>query len=104
MHPAKPRSDGIPQSFRLAAHTIHVVNVPKKKWKHGADCVGIWLPGQYRIEILASLRGTNRQQTFVHEMLHAVFDIAGFEDLSRNEAMIDSLAHLLAQALITFED
>lgn len=104
MQSVKSRTDGIPKSFRLAAHKIDVVNVPRKKWKHGVDCVGIWLPDQYRIEILSSLRGTNRQQVFVHEMLHAVFDIAGFEELSRNEAIIDSLAHLLAQALITFEE
>lgn len=96
------RNDGIPATFQVAAHTITVATVPKSKWKHGKDCVGIWLPDQYRIEILGTLKGSNRQQVFVHEMMHCLCDIAGYNELSGDEVFIDSIAHLLAQALCTF--
>jgi len=97
------RNDGIPSSFMVAAHKIEVVTVPVKKWKHGKNCVGMYLPDQYRIEIIGSLKGSNRQQTFVHELLHCITDIAGYHELCSDEVFNDSTAHLLAQALVTFE-
>lgn len=98
------RSDGIPKSFQLAGHTIEVRSVPSKKWKHGKDCVGIWLPEHYRIEIRSHLRGSNRQQVFTHELIHAMLDIAGHDDLSRDEQLVDRLGHLLQQAMVTFSN
>lgn len=100
----KPRTDGIPKSFQLAGHTIEVRSVPVRKWKHGKDCVGIWLPEFYRIEIRANLRGSNRQQVFTHELIHAMLDIAGHDDLSRDEQLVDRLGHLLQQAMVTFSN
>lgn len=99
----KPRTDGIPKRFQLAGHTIEVRTVPRSKWKHGKNCVGIWLPDAYRIEVLASLRGSNRQQVFTHELIHALLDVAGHDDLSRNEQLVDRLGHLLQQAMTTME-
>jgi Zn-dependent peptidase ImmA (M78 family) len=99
----KPRTDGIPKKFQLAGHTIEVRSVPKSKWKHGKDCVGIWMPDVYRIEIVSSLRGSNRQQVFTHELIHALLDVAGHDDLSRNEQLVDRLGHLLQQAMTTME-
>lgn len=98
----KPRKDGIPRTFQLAGHTIEVRLVPPKKWKHGKDCVGIWLPDVYRIEMRSGLRGSNRQQVFTHELIHAMLDIAGHDDLSRDEQLVDRLGHLLQQAMATF--
>jgi hypothetical protein len=98
------RTDGIPKSFQLAGHTIEVRSVPARKWKHGKDCVGIWLPEHYRIEIRSSLRGSNRQQVFTHELIHAMLDIAGHDDLSRDEQLVDRLGHLLQQAMVTFSN
>jgi hypothetical protein len=99
----KVRNDGIPKSFQLAGHTIEVRIVTPKKWRHGKDCVGIWLPDQYRIEIVSSVRGSNRQQTWCHEAIHALLDIAGHDDLSRDEQLVDRLGHLLQQMLVTME-
>lgn len=97
------RKDGIPKSFQLAGHTINVVNIPKRRWKHGDDSVGMWLPEQNRIELLTSLKGTNRQQVFLHEATHAILDIAGYYKLSEDEALVDRIAHLLQQMLTTME-
>lgn len=99
----KPRTDGIPKKFQLAGHTIEVRTVPRSKWRHGKNCVGIWLPDVYRIEVISSLRGSARQQVFTHELIHALLDVAGHDDLSRNEQLVDRLGHLLQQAMTTME-
>ncbi len=100
---AKRIEDGIPQKFQLAGHTINIVNVPRRKWKHGSACVGMWLPEQYKIELLASLKGTNRQQVFLHEAVHAILDVAGYYKLSEDEALVDRVSHLLHHMLVSME-
>lgn len=100
---SKPIEDGIPKKFQLAGHTIEVVNIPRRKWKHGKDCVGMWLPDQYRIELLASLKGTNRQQVFLHEAVHAILDVAGYYELSADESLVDRVSHLLHHMLVSME-
>jgi hypothetical protein len=97
------RPDGIPKQFQLAGHTIKVAVVQPRKWKHGRDCVGIWLPGDYRIEIISTCRGSNRQQVFCHEAIHALLEIAGLDDLNSDETKVDLLGHLLQQMLTTME-
>ncbi len=103
------RTDGVPKSFQLAGHTIEVRTVPPRRWKHGKNCVGIWLPDQYRIEILSTCKGSNRQQVWAHEAIHAILDVAGYgplpatKDLSRDEQFVDRLGHLLQQMLTTME-
>jgi hypothetical protein len=96
--------DGTPRHFQLAAHTIHIRIVSPARWKHGKNCVGIWLPDQYRIEIVSSCRGSNRAQVLCHEAIHAMLDIAGHDDLSRDEQFVDRLGHLLAQMLTTLTE
>jgi hypothetical protein len=100
---SKRIEDGIPKQFKLAGHTICIANIPAKKWKHGKDCVGMWMPDQYRIEIIGTLKGTNRQQVFLHEAVHAILDVAGYYELSEDEALVDRVSHLLQQMLTTME-
>lgn len=100
---SKRIEDGIPKQFKLAGHTICIANMPAKKWKHGKDCVGMWMPDQYRIEIVGTLKGTNRQQVFLHEAVHAILDVAGYYELSEDEALVDRVSHLLQQMLTTME-
>jgi hypothetical protein len=95
--------DGIPKKFNLAGHTIEVVTVSRRKWKHSKDAVGMWLPDQYRIELLSTLKGTNRQQIFMHEAVHAILDVAGYYELSEDEALVDRLSHLLHHMLVSME-
>jgi hypothetical protein len=47
------------------------------------------------------VRGSNRQQVWCHEAIHAILDIAGHDDLSRDEQLVDRLGHLLQQMLVT---
>ena len=94
---------GIPSKFHLAGHTINVRIVPPSKWKHGKNAVGMFLPDRYRIDIISSTHGTNRQQVFAHELVHALLTIAGHDKLSSDEELVDRLGHLLQQALTSFE-
>jgi hypothetical protein len=63
----------------------------------------MWMPDQYRIEIVGTLKGTNRQQVFLHEAVHAILDVAGYYELSEDEALVDRVSHLLQQMLTTME-
>lgn len=100
---SKRIEDGIPKKFNLAGHTIEIVNISRRKWKHGKNCVGMWIPDQYRIELLGSLKGTNRQQVFLHEAVHAILDVAGYYQLSEDEALVDRVSHLLHHMLVSME-
>lgn len=95
--------DGIPKQFCLAGHKIEVINVPRSRWKHGKETVGMWIPDKYKIELLSSLKGTNRQQVFLHEAVHAILDVAGYYELSADEALVDRVSHLLHQMLVSME-
>jgi hypothetical protein len=103
MPAAKRIDDGVPKSFSLAGHKIEVVNIPRSKWKNGKNCVGMWLPDKYRIELHGSLEGTNRQQVFLHEAVHAILDVAGYYEMSEDEALVDRLSHLLHHMLVSME-
>ena len=92
---------GIPKQFQLAGHTVKVRIVPASKWKH-KDSVGAFNPNKYTIDILATITGTARQQVLCHEMFHALFYVAGQDELYQDEELVDRLGHLLQQALTTF--
>ena len=97
------RSDGIPKRFQLLGHTIAVKVVPPSRWKHGKGCVGIWIPDDLRIEIISTAKGSYRQVVWWHEACHAMLDLAGYENLSHDEQLVDRLGHLLQQMLTTME-
>lgn len=89
----------IPQTLQVAGQTITVKIVPPSRWAHGDDCEGVWWPSKRRIELLSSLKGSHREQRFLHELMHCVLDIAGHAELSNDEGLVDRVAHLLHQAL-----
>jgi hypothetical protein len=99
----RARNDGIPARFQLAGHTIRVKVIPPSKWRHGKNCVGMWLPDRYEIHLLSTCKGTHRQQVWAHEAIHALLDVAGLDELSNDESKVDLLGHLLQQMLTTME-
>ena len=89
----------IPDSFQLGAHTISVVkNVPLKEawgeWNNETKTIRLRKP---------SRRNPNSfyYQTFMHEVVHAVLDTMGREELSKDEGLVDGLSEYLAQAIIS---
>lgn len=93
---------GIPARFQLLGHTITVRVVPRSRWRHGKQIVGIWMPDRLRIDLLADPIGTQLQATFCHELTHALLDMMNHE-LSGDEKFVDNLGALLQQALTSFE-
>lgn len=88
----------IPSSIRLMGHTIPVDLIPPIRWKR-KDAVG-WFDHQaMRIEILKK-PGTMSEQTFFHELMHAVF-YALNSPLYENEELVDQIGGLLHQAVKT---
>ncbi len=96
------RRDGIPRTFKLMGHTIKVRVVPISRWRH-KDAVGIYFPEKYRIDVKAVQPESHRQQIFCHEYAHALLILAGRDDLSADEKLVDTLGHLPQQSLTTFE-
>lgn len=93
---------GIPKRFQLLGHVITVRIVPKSRWRH-KDAVGIWEPDKLRISILGGQPMTALGQCFCHELTHAMLDMMSHK-LSRDEQFVDQFAHLLHNALTTFEE
>jgi hypothetical protein len=88
----------IPSSFPLFGDAVTVEIVPVESWPHGDDVVGLWTPFSSTISLRGDLRGSALEQTFFHEMIHAVLDGMGHK-LARKESFVDQLASLMHQAL-----
>jgi len=97
------RSDSIPKSFKLAGHTIKVINIPLKRWKYGEEVLAMWIPAELRIELRSDLTGTHRQAVFLHEAMHAMLDTASYYELSASEDFVDRMATMLHCMLTTMK-
>ena len=91
----------IPKRFQLMARTLTVSldDIPQKH--HGAE--GTIYHGYNEIHIN---RGMGRQQTedtFCHELVHAVLNAMGETETCNNERFVSLFASLLHQALTTAE-
>ena len=91
----------IPARFNLMGHTITVKVVPEKQWRD-KTCVGLYKPEDCAILIRGSLRPEVMQQTFVHEMTHAILYYMNHA-LKNDEPFVDTFASLLHQAWTTVE-
>ena len=52
-----------------------------------------------RIRIDKSMPEDLKKQVLIHEMMHAIFDLLGFEDLCMDENKVQSIATALHQVL-----
>lgn len=96
---------GIPRRFQIHNHRVRVKILAPAGWKRAkfpADCVGIYDPTQHVIGLRKELGDTEMQQTFCHELTHALLDAMNHK-LSFNEVFVDNLGSLLAQALSSFD-
>lgn len=91
----------IPREFNLHGHKIIVRIIPPAKWRHSKNAVGMWDPTKHRIDLCSSLGDTELQQTFCHELVHAVLDEMR-HGLSADEQFVDNFGSLLQQALTSF--
>jgi hypothetical protein len=94
---------GIPKRFQLHGHEVSVRILPLSKWPHTKRAVGIYEPGLHRIDLRGDQGDTELQQTFCHELVHALLDEMNHK-LSFDEQFVDAVGSLLAQALASFRN
>jgi len=87
----------IPSSFQLLGHTIEVLQEEKLTASDGTECDGLWTHDKLTIQLKADLKPSLKVHTFFHEVTHAIFDLCGYEKLSDDEDLVDSLGGALAQ-------
>ncbi len=69
-------------------YTIEEVeNIPNT-----VDCIGLHIGAEQKIQIKKSLPKEMKEQTILHEIMHAIFWILGENELSENERVVQSLA------------
>ena len=88
----------IPTAIPLLGHRITVEVIHEKQWPHDKDTVGIWDPSSHKIQVLAEYDGTKLEQTYLHELVHAILDLMTHK-LARNEQFVDTFSGLLHQAI-----
>lgn len=92
----------IPKRFHLMGHTITVKLIPRTRWKAGKNCVGYFDPASLTIAVCSSIAPTAQEQTFWHEVTHALF-FALNSDLYEDEQLVDQLGGLLHQVISSME-
>lgn len=87
----------IPNSIKVAGMTYKVEEVSFVEIDGDRNFQGVCLYPETTIQVLDSLSESRKEQTFVHELTHAIFYEAGFED--QDEDMINRVSLVLHQVL-----
>ncbi len=86
----------IPKQFTLGAITWEVVQKDNLLGAYGAS-----YNGKGKIEILSELPKQIKEQTFCHELVHAILFSLGNAQEAHDEKFVDSFATMLHQYLNT---
>lgn len=95
----------IPQSFSVGGLDYKVIH--DNSLRYGEE-YGHWNGSTCTIHIAETAGGEKlteerKQQTFFHELIHAVLDAIGEDELNDNEQFIDALSNTLYQAIKTMK-
>ena len=99
MNNSKLSALGIPSNFSALGHTISVLEVANLS---GTGSYGDW--DQNLNEIRLFTKGVCDSvivHSYYHELVHCLLCLAGRQDLSGDEALVDVLGGLLAQVIAT---
>jgi Zn-dependent peptidase ImmA (M78 family) len=91
---------GIPRQFKIHGHSIKVLIISIENWIYG-DTVGLYDPSDHTISLRSDQSDTALQQTFCHELVHAVLHEMNHK-LTHDEVFVDNFGSLLHQAMSTF--
>lgn len=99
-----PKKFDIPASFWLHGQQFHVSMVPDLI--ETKDCVGEALYRCNAIRLQSHTVSVNRpvshiEVTFLHELMHCIFEALGEDELRQNALLVNGIALLLHQALVT---
>jgi len=93
----------IPKSLRLMGHDIEVVMVDDliEECELLGDCDFYENVIRIQTPIPGILTRSQAVQTYYHELLHFAFHLTGYEKESQDEQMVDRIAQLIHQALVS---
>jgi hypothetical protein len=88
------------------ANTVNILGIPYTVERvpvvnKGAYALGQIDYGQQRITIDEDLREERAQVTLLHEVIHGILESLGFDEETKNENMVQSLALGMYQFLVT---
>lgn len=91
----------IPKRFQLFGFTFKVLRKSLKQLKAraGGDCYGLFIPDSTEIWVCKSPECPQAlcEQTFWHELTHALFYVSTKPKLGQDETLVDQLGYLLHQ-------
>ena len=89
----------IPDSFELGSHIVQV-----SKGVPLTNAWGEWHNERKKVRLRKKSRNNPDSfyyQTFVHELVHAILDTMGREELSLDEGFVDAFSEYLTQIILT---
>lgn len=94
----------IPKSFNLFGQVITVEYRNSLYRTHKAT--GLWIPVENKILLQCNtsyykITKEQIEQTFIHEAVHACFELLNYKNLNEDEQLVDNFAALLHQMLTT---
>lgn len=87
----------LPAKVKVAGVTYDVVEVPMVQIYDDKNYSGACHYDKTKIEILEDMSECRKEQVFVHELVHAVFNEAGFDE--HDEDLVNRLGIVLYQVL-----
>lgn len=87
----------IPETVKVGSVNYEVAIVPYVEIDGDRNYQGVCDFKNTQINILSDISNERKEQTFIHELTHAVFYEAGFEE--QDEDMINRLGKVLHQVL-----
>lgn len=90
----------IPKSFKLFGRTFKVT---QPKQIDGRSSWGSCNYGKAQIKVLKGLSDEDKEQTYLHEITHAILDGLEYNELSDDEKFVDLFSKALHQVLTTQE-
>jgi hypothetical protein len=91
----------IPKTFMLGGNRITISY--KERLDELNRTAGCALYDDLKIVLLKSLHGDNKEQTFLHEVVHHILNTMGEATLRQNEQFVDVFATFLHQYMKTAE-
>lgn len=87
----------LPKQIKVAGINYEVVEKPFVALGDDKNYLGACLYNEARIELLESLADDRKEDVLVHELTHAIFNEAGYDN--HDEEMIDRVGKVLFQVL-----
>lgn len=87
----------IPAQFELLGHTVEVIM--RDDLDDECGCDGRWTAGKNLIEIQTGHTDSYTKATFWHEVVHAISEHMGMEELNKDEEKVDKIAQGICQVL-----